>query len=119
MKLKDGVTLAGLHPVMRPVLREAEAIWKAHGRSEGVTVTEARGGEHSAVSWHYYGFALDLRTRYFDFDEAVQVYETLKGALSGYDVVHHTYQNDDDEWASSHIHVEIGNGIAADLKVLY
>ena len=114
MQIKDGVTLAGLHPVMRPVLREAESIWKAHGRPEGVTITEARGGTHSASSFHYYGLALDLRTRYFEFDEAVLVHKALKSALPGYDIIHH-----EKDGKSSHIHCETGNGLAKDIGMLF
>lgn len=115
MKIKSGAILSGLQPVMRPVLREAEAIWKAHGHpKDGVTVTEGLGGLHSAASWHYYGYALDLRTRYFEFDTAVLVYQALKKALPGYDVIHHETDGE-----SSHIHVEIGNGLAKELGVLF
>lgn len=102
MEIKAGVTLAGLHLLMRPVLRAAERIWKAHGRDEGVTVTEACGGTHSATSWHYYGLALDLRTRYFSTEELDKVEKEMKRALPEYDIIVH----------SSHMHVEIGNTLA-------
>ncbi len=103
MKLKGNVTLAGLHLLMRPVLREAERIWKEYGHSDnGVTITEALGGEHSATSWHYYGLALDLRTRYFSTEELDKVEKEMKRALPEYDIIVH----------SSHMHVEIGNTLA-------
>lgn len=118
MILKEGVSLAGLHPVMRAVLRAAEGLWKAHGRREGVTVTEALGGVHSAESWHYYGLALDFRTRYFDFQEAEQITRELRDALPQYDVVHHTKQAGP-KTVTSHIHIEVGNLLAAKIGVLY
>jgi len=102
MILKEGVTLAGIHLLMRPVLKAAENIWKAHGIAEGVTVTCARGGIHSAGSWHYYGLALDFRTRYFTEAVKVQVYADLKAALPLYDIVSH----------GTHIHVEPSDNLA-------
>lgn len=109
MELKSGISLAGLQPIMRPVLREAERIWKEYGRAEGVTVTCCREGTHSAVSWHYYGYALDLRTRYFSEAESSDVYEDMKTALPNYDIIKH----------DTHIHAEIGNQLAVKLGVFW
>ena len=119
MLLKEGVSLVGLQPIMRPVLREAERIWKQMGKDDGVTVTEGPGGLHSADSWHYYGYALDLRTRYFTLSEAIEVYEELKEALPDYDIIHHTKTGVDETVVTSHIHAEIGNALAARLGVLF
>ena len=96
MKIKDDtVNIWGLQPQMRKVLREAEKVWAAHG--EELVITSARDGMHSAGSLHYYGFAVDLRTRYFDDENKAQVAEELEAILGHpYDVVVHT----------SHIHVE-------------
>ena len=102
MKLIEGVTLAGIHLLMRPVLRKAEDIWRANGRPEGVTVTCAMDGEHSAASWHYYGLALDFRSHYFSAPVKDSVVQKLIHALPNYDIVAH----------STHIHVEIGNQLA-------
>ena len=102
MKLKRGVSLAGLHLLMRPDLRVAEHIWVEVGRPEGVTVTCALGGEHSAASWHYYGLALDFRTNYFSAPVKDSVACRLKDRLKAYDVVVH----------STHIHVEPSNILA-------
>ncbi len=65
MKIKEGVIISGLHILMRPVLRQAEVVWKEFGQSDGVTVTGGLDGVHSAASWHYYGLALDFRTHCF------------------------------------------------------
>lgn len=102
MILKAGVTLAGLNILMRPVLRHAERIWMANGEDDGVTITEALGGTHSATSWHYYGLALDLRTRYFTTEVYNDITLEMREALPDYDVVAH----------STHMHVEIGNALA-------
>ncbi len=102
MKLKEGVTLAGLNILMRPVLRHAERLWVAHGQEDGVTITEALGGTHSATSWHYYGLALDLRTRYFTTEVYNGITLEMRKALPEFDVVAH----------STHMHVEIGNVLA-------
>ena len=102
------VVIQGLHPCMRLPLKKAEAIWKAHGRPEGVTITCGLNGIHSASSWHYCGCAVDLRTNYFNATERQTVYNELKKALPGYDVV----------WHTSHIHVEPGDDLARKWGVL-
>lgn len=101
MKIKHGVVLGGLHPLMRPVLRAAELIWVDEGKG-GITITSALDGTHSASSWHYYGLAVDLRTFYFSAARKLKVAERLRAALPGYDVV----------VEKTHIHVEIGNDLA-------
>ena len=109
MRLKEGVIMAGLHPVMRHPLREAERVWMGEGRAEGVTVTSALDGEHSAASWHYYGLALDFRTHYFNDSQIALVADELTRLLPAFDVV----------IKPDHIHVEIGNTLAKELGVFY
>lgn len=95
MVLKEGVSLQGLHISMRRALIQADNIWKAFGRAEGVTVTSGTDGKHSSGSWHYYGLALDFRTYYFD--DPHEVATELRAALPpGFDVVVET----------DHMHVE-------------
>ena len=95
MKLKDGVTLAGIDIRMRIALIAAEKIWQKLGQE--LVVTSARDGEHSAGSLHYYGLALDFRTRDFTAQSARTAQETLSDALGiSFDVV----------MATDHIHVE-------------
>ncbi len=97
MQIKEGVILAGLDIHMRPVLVEADKIWKRYGQE--LVVTSGLDGVHSAGSLHYYGRALDFRTRYFTSEEEKKaVFEELIAALDGtlYDFVCH----------STHIHVE-------------
>lgn len=95
MKIKEGAALAGLDIKMRPALINADAIWAAHGQE--LVVTAGLDGEHSAGSLHYYGLALDFRTRYFGTEQTQVIAKSLREALgSDYDVVVHP----------SHIHVE-------------
>lgn len=99
MQIKDGVIMAGLDINMRPVLLHAEDIWDRFG--EELVVTGALDGTHSAGSLHYYGRALDFRTRYFGKEEALAVANTLRDTLDQlypdtYDVIAH----------GTHIHVE-------------
>ena len=109
MRTKDGVIIAGLHPVMRAVLRAAESVWITHGISEGVTVTSGLDGVHSAASWHPYGLALDLRTKYFDSFVKTEVEADMREKLPGYDIVMH----------STHMHVEVGNDLAKQIGVYF
>lgn len=97
MKLKDNaVNIWGLKKEMRPVLHNAEKIWKNHGQE--LVVTCARNGMHSAGSLHYFGLAIDLRTNYFkNLAETKQVAYELSNVLgSNYDVI----------IEDTHIHVE-------------
>lgn len=104
MKLKQGVSLAGINPKMRHAMREADAIWKQLGREAVITSgTEAADNEgnlyHSAGSLHYSGLAIDLRTRYFnDGGQAAAglLRERLRTFGPGFQVV----------LESNHIHVE-------------
>lgn len=95
MKLKTGVTIAGLKIEMRRVLIKAEAIWKENG--DELVITAGLDGLHSAGSLHYYGYALDLRIRNFNKSIVPGVATKLKNMLgSDYDVILH----------KTHIHVE-------------
>jgi len=82
---------------MQPVLFIASRIWRHLGQE--CVVTSARDGKHSWGSLHYYGYAVDLRTRYFE-DKGAAAHEKLRDTLhkisSNYDVVLH----------KTHIHVE-------------
>ena len=117
MDIKSGAILAGLNPVMRAVLREADRIWQDHGKE--LMVTEGLGGTHSAPSWHYYGLALDLRTKYFSLEVSKTVHRELKAALPEYDIVHHIKKDNNGVEYSSHIHAEIGNTLAKQIGVYY
>jgi len=96
MKVKDdSINIWGLQPQMQPVLYWAEKVWEEHGQE--LVITSARDGMHSAGSLHYYGLAVDLRTRYFEEPEAILVAEELGGKLPvSFDVIRH----------KTHIHVE-------------
>jgi len=103
MQIDNGAVLAGLHILMRKALGACEAIWKANGRPEGVTITCGINGVHSAASWHYYGLAIDCRTNYFQDSVKSKVVAQLKKELPDYDIVVH----------STHIHIEPSNQLAA------
>ena len=95
MKIKDGVSMVGIQIEMRPVLINADAIWRTHGQE--LVVTAVCGGMHSAGSLHYYGYAVDLRTRYFGTEQIAVIASVLRRVLGeDYDVVIH----------ETHIHVE-------------
>jgi hypothetical protein len=95
MKIKRGASLNGLKIEMRKPLAAAGQIWEDAGHE--LVVTSGTDGTHSAGSLHYYGYALDFRTRYFDEPHIVKIAHSLRKALSDeYDVIIH----------KSHIHVE-------------
>lgn len=95
MKIKDGVNIQGINIKVRPILIAADKIWKKYGQE--LVVTSGMDGTHSAGSLHYYGLALDLRTRYFNAVTKEKVVKKLQEVLGcDYDVISH----------HSHIHVE-------------
>lgn len=95
VQIKNGAQMIGLQIEMRPVLVIANRMWKKY--KQELVITEGTGGTHSAGSLHYYGYALDFRTRYFDKPIQKKIRDELALALgSQYDVILH----------SSHIHVE-------------
>ncbi len=95
MKIKKGVNIQGLDIRMRPVLIVANRLWDSYG--EELAITCGLDGEHSAGSLHYYGLAVDLRTRYFDDDTKKKIAKELARVLGyNYDVISH----------KTHIHAE-------------
>ena len=95
MKIKSGVILNGLNINMRKVLILADKLWAENGQE--LVITAGLDGAHSPGSLHYYGLALDLRTRYFDLRTQEIIAQRLSDGLGDdYDVVLHR----------SHIHVE-------------
>ncbi|MBA1447075.1 MAG: hypothetical protein M3H12_04465 [Chromatiales bacterium] len=98
MKIKDGVVLAGLDPRMRLVLVVADNLWRLLGHD--LVVTAGTDGTHSAGSLHYFGLAVDLRTRYFSDNgglAASPLRQILRAVDKRFDVVVET----------NHIHVEL------------
>jgi len=96
MKVKDGVLLSGLNIKMRPVLIAADKVWSEYGHE--LVITSTNDGVHSPGSLHYYGYAVDLRTHYFDAETVRKVHRDLSLHLhqKGFVVILH----------STHIHVE-------------
>ena len=95
MKIKVGASIRGLDIRMRPALILADQIWKKYGKE--LVITSGLDGTHSAGSFHYYGRAIDCRTRYFNKLTREIVYMELKDQLpDDFDVVLH----------GSHIHIE-------------
>ena len=95
MKIKEGVILSGLRLEMRTALMTAERIWKAFNQE--LAVTSALDGTHAACSLHYYGYALDFRSRYFTEKEKDKVIVLLRKKLPAeFEVITH----------ATHIHVE-------------
>lgn len=97
-EVKDNtVNIWGLELEMQPVLKEAARLWESLGQT--LVITCARDGMHSPGSWHYYGYAVDLRTFYFEDNgkyAAIRLKQILVAYSPYYDVI----------LESTHIHVE-------------
>ncbi len=108
MILKSGVILYPLDIRMRQALITADRIYKNY-HPEGVTITSGLEGSHSPGSLHYYGLAIDIRTRYFSSEELSSVFEQLQECLQeSYDVI----------LEPTHIHIEWRLITHGDLNVL-
>jgi hypothetical protein len=96
IKIKEGATIAGLDLRMRPAMIAAAKVYNRYGFA--LTITCGLDGEHSAGSMHYYGLAIDLRTRFFvGIIEPKVVADKIQEILgSSFDVILH----------STHIHIE-------------
>lgn len=79
MKIKFGATLVGLQLPLRKVLKASDTVWKGMGKE--MVVTSGLDGCHSAGSYHYYGYAVDLRTRYFTKAEALTLNKQIRKEL--------------------------------------
>jgi hypothetical protein len=109
LKVKDGVNIHGLLPEMQPVLVHSHRIWSARGYDH--VVTSARDGIHGIGSWHYFGYALDLRTwapegGQLNLAEKQELAEELREALSQYSdfydvVVESTHMHIEYDWLRS------------------
>ena len=95
MQIKAGVNIQGIDIKVRPILIIADKLWSTYGQE--LVITAGLDGTHSAGSLHYYGLAVDMRTRYFDKATKIKIALELRRRLGyNYDVVLH----------SSHIHAE-------------
>jgi hypothetical protein len=77
--IKPGASIAGLDIRMRPALIAARNVWWS--LKQIVVVTSGLDGVHWAGSLHYYGLAVDLRTRYFNETQKGHAAELLQKEL--------------------------------------
>jgi hypothetical protein len=87
MKLKRGVTINRLQLEMRPVMQIAEEVWKEYKQDCVITSGDEKETNyfgkliHLAHSYHYFGYALDFRIRYFNLETRIKVYQLLRKRL--------------------------------------
>lgn len=79
MKIKEGVRLTGLQPIMVMAAIVINDVYQRNGQE--LVITSAVDGVHSKHSRHYLGYALDLRTRYFDKHHIPAIVDALREAL--------------------------------------
>jgi len=99
MRLKDGVNMLGVNWRLRQAMIEAERVYDRFGVE--LVITSLNDGRHGYMSFHYFGLAMDLRTRDFkDKKQSVDATLVLKDELRSinpyFDVV----------LERNHIHVE-------------
>jgi len=95
MKIKKSANIQGIDLRLRPALIAAEKVWYEYGHE--LVITSGLDSTHSAGSLHYYGLAIDCRTRYFQKNKHRLIARDLKQLLAdNFDVVLH----------NDHIHIE-------------
>lgn len=107
MLLRVGVSLEGLHPVMRPVLKYAERAFELYAGREAI-ITSALDREHSAGSFHYYGMACDFRINDLTAAQIANVVSYLRQKLPDFDVLEF----------GDHLHIEPSNALAKRLLLM-
>jgi hypothetical protein len=96
IRLKDGVSLAGLTPQALLIAVVADQVYAANGASVCV-ITSGSDGAHKPKSKHYDGKALDFRTLMLTADKQQKVRAEIAAALgTDFDVI----------LESDHIHAE-------------
>jgi hypothetical protein len=95
--LKKGVALNGVQPEIVVAIMVCDAVLAARGID--TVLTSVTDGVHSPGSYHYAGFAFDLRTWAVDSDRSkLELVDAIREALTDeFDVV----------LEHSHIHVEM------------
>ena len=93
MEIKSCATIINLNPSMRPALIGCQKVFDKHNTD--FVITCGLDSTHSAGSLHYYGFAIDVRTRDLG-DKLQDCFQDLSDELSGFDVV----------LESNHFHIE-------------
>ncbi len=95
MRLKNNVKLEGLHSQILLAVLVANEVYRQHAKE--LVITSVNDSRHGKNSIHYKGNAVDLRTRYFEYQEKLEVYREISKRLTAdFDVV----------LERDHIHIE-------------
>lgn len=102
IQYKRGVIFENMHPYIYNAIPRIELIIKKYGVP--LVITSGKDGIHIKDSLHYYGRAVDIRTRQIDVSNrnifADKVLRTLLDVHEGYDVL----------LKPTHLHVEFNFG---------
>ncbi len=95
MRLKSSVKVKDLQPQILLAVMVANDVYRQHGKE--LVITSCNDSRHGENSIHYKGNAVDIRTRYFEHQEKLEVCrEIQKRLIADFDVV----------VESNHIHIE-------------
>jgi len=99
--IKPGVKIMGLKPEMAIACLIIKPIMEKY--HQDFVITEGTGGEHSAKSRHYIGYAIDIRTRDITGDaERILMSNDVRAALGAEFYVH---------LHKTHLHVQFNGSI--------
>lgn len=86
MRLKKGSKWGKIAPEILLAVMVAKSVFEDHGYE--LILTEGTGGEHMEASLHYYGQAIDIRTRHVPEELRHELSDDLRRRLTDdYDVV--------------------------------
>jgi len=81
IRFKSGVDMLGIRPELILALTVCDQVYENNGVYE-MTITSLRDGTHKPSSWHYYGWAADIRSKTVGSKEAKNIMlENLRSAL--------------------------------------
>ena len=101
IQIKPGVKLTNLQPQIVLAVTVAEHIWW-NAAQTALVITSANDGTHKEDSFHYRGYAVDLRIKTMPLKLRATAVQQLRSALgSQFDVLHEAIGTD-----TEHVHVE-------------
>ena len=107
LQIKSGAKLIGINTQIVIALQITESLWKENWPNVPVTVTCGTDGKHGQGSRHYFGNAVDIRTRDLPHNEDEETGNNSEAAKHARQLLGQRLGNEFDVvLESDHIHIE-------------
>lgn len=100
--VKIPVDLSDMHPKISDRFKTINDIFKKHTGENGKITSGRDSDKHLETSKHYWGQAIDLRTKGLDPDQITKILKDLRAALEKYNI----YVGDETKTSEPHIHIQ-------------